>query len=67
MTEISALAPSVTSLVRDDRVHRRVFEDPAIFDLELERIFGHAFVYVGHESQVPQVGDFVTSYIGRNT
>ena len=43
-----------------------MFEDPAVFDLEMERIFGRAFVYVGHESQVPRPGDFVTGYIGRN-
>lgn len=66
ITQVSASALSAASLVRDDRVHRRVFEDPAIFDLEMERIFGRAFVYVGHESQVPAPGDFVTGYIGRN-
>lgn len=54
------------ALVRDDRVHRRVFEDPAVFDLEMERIFGRAWIYVGHESQIPHPGDFMTGYIGKN-
>ncbi len=56
----------IASLVQQDRVHRRVFEDPAVFDLEMERIFGRAFLYVGHESEVPAPGDFVTRYLGRN-
>ena len=53
------------SLVRDDRVHRSVYTDPAIFDLEIKRIFGRAWVYVGHDSQVPAPGDFITLTIGR--
>ncbi len=52
-------------LVRDGRVHRSVYLDPAIFDLEMERIFGRAWVYVGHESQIPEPGDFFTTHIGR--
>lgn len=58
------MSEAVTALVRDDRVHRRVFEDPEIFALEMERIFNRAWIYVGHESQIPKVGDFVTAYIG---
>ena len=54
----------LASLVRDDSVHKRVYTDPAVFDLEMERIYGRAWVYVGHESQVPQVGDYHTTRIG---
>lgn len=51
-------------LVREDRVHRDVYIDPAIFALEMERIHGRAWVYVGHTSQVPYPGDYVTTTIG---
>ena len=47
------------------RIHRDIYLDPGIFDLEMERIFGHAWVYVGHDSQVPEPGDFITTTIGR--
>src|SRR5437667_1366163 len=42
----------IAALIRPGRVHRRVYTDPAIFNLELEKIFGSAWIYVGHESQV---------------
>ncbi len=51
----------IAALVRPDAVHRRVYTDPAIFDLERERLFGRAWLYVGHESQVAQKGDFFTT------
>jgi phenylpropionate dioxygenase-like ring-hydroxylating dioxygenase large terminal subunit len=53
------------TLVQPARVHRSLYTDPRIFDLEMERIFGRAWIYVGHESQIPQPGDYLTTRIGR--
>lgn len=54
----------IADLVRDDCVHKSVYTDPDLFQLEMERIYGHAWIYVGHESQVPKVGDFYATRIG---
>ena len=54
----------IASLVRPDRVHRDVYEDPDLFDLEMDRVFGRSWVYVGHESQVPEPGDFFCTRVG---
>jgi len=56
---------AISSLIEPGRVHRRVYTDADIFELEMERIFGRAWVFVGHESQVPDPGDYRTTDIGR--
>jgi len=55
----------IEDLVGRDRVHRSLYTDPEIFEREMRMIFERAWVYVGHESQVPNPGDFVTGAIGR--
>jgi phenylpropionate dioxygenase-like ring-hydroxylating dioxygenase large terminal subunit len=55
----------IARLIEAGRVHRDVYTDPAIFELEMERIFGRAWLFVGHTSQVPQPGDFITTELGR--
>jgi phenylpropionate dioxygenase-like ring-hydroxylating dioxygenase large terminal subunit len=55
---------SAAKLVRPDRVHKRLYTDQAVFEAEMERLFGRAWLYIGHESQVPKTGDYITTYMG---
>jgi phenylpropionate dioxygenase-like ring-hydroxylating dioxygenase large terminal subunit len=52
-------------LVQEDRVHRLLYTDPAIFDAEMTHIFGGTWVYLAHESQIPNHNDFVTATLGQ--
>ena len=55
----------VDALAGEDRAHRRLYSDPAIFELEMERIFGRAWLYVAHESELREPGDFVAGRMAR--
>ncbi|MDA5194989.1 aromatic ring-hydroxylating oxygenase subunit alpha [Govanella unica] len=60
----SVLSPrDAANLVEPERVHRRLYTDPEIFNLEMRHIFHKAWNFVGHESQVREPGDFFTTTI----
>lgn len=44
---------------RTFRVHRSAMTSERIHRAEVERVFGHSWLYVGHESEIPAPGDFV--------
>ena len=50
--------------MRGDAVHRAAYIDPFIFALEEERIFRRVWLYVAHESEVAQPGDYVLTRLG---
>ncbi len=52
------------ALVRDDRVHTSLYTDPRIFADEMDRIFHRGWVFVGHDSEIPTPGDYVTRSLG---
>ena len=55
---------AVRDLVRETEVHRDVYIDQDVFRLEMEHLFSNTWVYVGHDSQVPNAGDYFGTTIG---
>ena len=46
------------------RIHTRAYVDDEVYRAELDRIFAKTWTYVAHESEIPNIGDYRTSYIG---
>ena len=47
------------------RCKREMFTDPDLFELEMTHIFEGNWIYLAHESQIPNVNDFLTTTMGR--
>src|ERR1700751_5652676 len=75
MTALEKIRPSPTRLggtalydwdhlVQEDRAHRLIYTDPAIFQAEMTHIFGGTWTYLAHESEIANVNDFITRRLG---
>ncbi len=49
----------------DFRLNRSVFTDEELFELEMKYIFEGNWIYLAHESQIPNVNDYMTTTVGR--
>ena len=54
------LKARILALVQPDRVHRDLYVSEEIFRLEQEHFFANTWNYVGHGSQIPKPGDYLT-------
>jgi len=49
--------------VQPDRVHRDLYISQEVFELEQEHFFANTWNFVGHDSQIPRAGDYITNDI----
>ena len=54
---------AVRALVRPDQVHRDLYLSEELFALEQEHFFANTWNYVGHDSQLPNPGDYLRAEI----
>src|SRR6476620_9630776 len=68
---LDSVQATVDTALEDDaakgvfRVARDIFTDPALFELEMRHIFEGNWIYLAHESQIPNNNDYFTTSMGR--
>jgi phenylpropionate dioxygenase-like ring-hydroxylating dioxygenase large terminal subunit len=60
---------SIDAAIDTDRgmISREIFVSPDYHRAELEKLFTRAWLFVGHESQIPNPGDFYVSRMGEES
>ena len=70
-TRLESLEGTLSNAIQDIpeegiiRANRTIFTDEDLFELEMKYIFEGNWVYLAHESQIPEIGDYFTTTIGR--
>jgi phenylpropionate dioxygenase-like ring-hydroxylating dioxygenase large terminal subunit len=63
---MASLADPRTQLISDDwRIDGRVYRDPLVFEREMNTIFARSWIFVAHESEIADAGDYKLAHIGR--
>ena len=59
---------NVSHLIDSERglMDHSVFIDPVIYQQELEQIFARCWLFLCHESSIPNTGDFFSTYMGED-
>lgn len=64
---VSAILDDVRRNLPDGFVPLNIFNNRDLYEAELEKIFGNCWLFVAHESEIPNVDDFVLRYIGEDS
>ena len=53
------------ALIDGPMLNHKIYTDPSIFSMEMERIFATAWIYLGHECQLQESGSFFLGHMGQ--
>lgn len=66
-SDLQEMVAGLKEGVQSGRLPVQVFNDEDLFHLEQERVFGKAWCFLAHESEIPNPGDYVVRYIANNS
>lgn len=58
---------AVVDHVRNGMLPAHIYNDPEVFAAEREAIFSRTWLFLAHESEIPQVGDYVVRRVMENS
>jgi phenylpropionate dioxygenase-like ring-hydroxylating dioxygenase large terminal subunit len=65
-SDAAALLADMKDDLANGMVPLRVFNNREIYELELRRIFAQSWVFIGHETELPNAGDYALRHIGQD-
>ena len=54
----------IKALIQPHQVHRDVYTSAQVYRAEMQHLFPNVWIFVGHESQTPNKGDYFTTQVG---
>ena len=57
-------ADDISNMVQGYQVHRDIYISEEVYQLEMKNLFSNVWMFVGHESQTANKGDYFTTQIG---
>ncbi|MFC5134752.1 MULTISPECIES: aromatic ring-hydroxylating oxygenase subunit alpha [Haloferacaceae] len=63
---VQSIIDDVGKVSETGEIPTRIHNDSEIFELERDRVFGESWVFIGHESEIPEAGDYAKRYIADN-
>ena len=64
--KVQGLMDQIEEGLPHGRLPAQIFGDPEVYQAELRRVFGRAWVFLAHESEIEANGDYVLRKIGKD-